>query len=131
MLRRITLALGLLVVVQSSIAFAVPTNSQALAAQSNQIFIPLIRNEQPPTPPPPPQANAVTVKSSRSYIQNDTLCLVGEVVNTTASKVFDVRIRASFYDANNQLIATQDVYAEATGVAPGAVSPFKTPVFGG
>lgn len=75
-----------------------------------------------PTPTPP---TSVRVRSERSYGENTTRYVIGEVINESFIPVYAVKITAQFYDAANQLVATEDTYTSLSVTRPGERNPFK------
>ncbi len=77
-----------------------------------------------PTPAPAP-ANTVTLLSHSSYTSSTgSYWIVGEVRNDTASNVQYAKVVASYYDASNNLIATDSGYSAIDILTPGQRSPF-------
>lgn len=94
--------------VQTQVATATPTNSPT----------------QGPTATTPVE-RSVRVVSSRSYVSSSTRYVVGEVINNLESPVYSVKLDARFYDANNQLVATEDGFVYLDETRPGQRNPFK------
>jgi len=55
--------------------------------------------------------------------------VVGEVINETPDTVYSVKVIARFYDAANQLIATDDTFTFFSAVFPNQRSPFRVLLF--
>ena len=51
--------------------------------------------------------------------------IVGEVKNDLASAVELVRVIATFYDTNNQVVATSFTYSDPSGIGSGDTAPFE------
>jgi hypothetical protein len=81
----------------------------------------------PPSPPPPA---GFSTRNTTSYVTPwDTLHVVGEVVNNNPYNARFVKVIGSFYDANNNLIATDYTYS-CLGVIPAdGDSPFDLLLF--
>jgi LysM repeat protein len=54
-----------------------------------------------------------------------SLWCLGEVVNTTASTLTNVQVRVLLFDADGELGAAADVFADADLIPPGERSPFR------
>jgi hypothetical protein len=65
------------------------------------------------------------VRSQRSFTRDTTYFVVGEVVNNTPGPVFRVRLTGTFYNASDQVIATQETYAYLAQTGPDQRNPFK------
>ena len=50
--------------------------------------------------------------------------IVGEVFNQASVTVNSVKIIATFYNANGQVIGTDSAYADPSDLAPGQRAPF-------
>lgn len=77
------------------------------------------------TPATPPPANAVYVRSHSSFLRDGTLFVVGEVVNGTAGAVYRVRVTATFFNSNDQILATEEGLAYLAQTSPDQRNPFK------
>lgn len=81
--------------------------------------------EPTPAPSPPFASKKVDIVSHRSRISSGYYEVVGEVQNNTDRKVTYVKIIATFYDSNGQVLATGSSYAEIKDLEPGQKSPFE------
>jgi hypothetical protein len=80
-----------------------------------------------PTQTPVP-VGEVYIRSHRSFAQEDTLIVVGEVVNGLSGAIFRVRVTATFYNVNDQVIATGEAYAALAQTDAEGRNPFKLTV---
>lgn len=73
-------------------------------------------------------AGKVEVKSEKKKIDIGYTKIVGEVINNTEKPVENVKITATFYDADGEVIATNFTYAGDTTNTPlekGKTTPFE------
>jgi hypothetical protein len=75
-----------------------------------------------PTPPLPP---TVVLRTHRTFVQGSDRIVVGEVVNGSNASVFDVRIIATFYDGEGQLVGAQETVTLLTATQPRQTNPFR------
>jgi hypothetical protein len=68
------------------------------------------------------------VRSHSSYTRDTTRVVVGEIVNGTAGPVYRVRITATFFNNNDQVVATQEGSAYLAQTSPDQRNPFKLQV---
>lgn len=126
---------------------AAAAGAQPASSQSNPLFLPALRQAEPtptatatsePTatatgePAPSPTATAtttppaaVTVRSHRNYSEGSFLYVVGEVLNGTGQSVYFAKIEARFYNAADQLVATESAFTSLTETEPSQRNPFK------
>jgi hypothetical protein len=76
------------------------------------------------TPTPPVVGNIQAQHSTWYFDSIGAIHVVGEVNNATNSTADFIKITASFYSANNQLLATDFGYSCLNAVGPGGLSPF-------
>lgn len=81
-----------------------------------------------PEPPPPP----VRIVSQNAWADDSnqftgrTLHIVGEVINESSDILSMVKVVATLYDTNNQVVGTDSTYLEINNnFYPGEKSPFK------
>jgi hypothetical protein len=55
----------------------------------------------------------------------DTFTILGEVTNHGNQPADSVKVSASFYDANNQLVDVENVYPQLSTLQPGQSAPFE------
>lgn len=81
----------------------------------------------PATPPATPTAipGTVFLSNHRGYAMDGTYYVVGEVMNGESFPVFNAKVIASFYDANNNLVGAQESVVLLTRIDTELSSPFK------
>lgn len=85
---------------------------------SNQhtVYLPLIQNGT---------SNVhIQQNSSMSWIDDTSLQVYGEVWNNSGSSIYATKIVGTFYDKNNNIVATSSTYTLLWMIAPGQVVPF-------
>jgi hypothetical protein len=70
----------------------------------------------------------VYVRSHHSFTRGSSLYVVGEVVNAIGAPVFKIRVTGTFYNNNNQVVATQETIAYLAQTEPDQRNPFKIQV---
>jgi hypothetical protein len=116
--------------------------------------VPVILTTGPPLPPswnqqipfnpmaPPSLSNPIsptqsvrvppTILSHNNYYDNTGgLHIVGEIINESTEEMRSVQVTASFYDASNQIIGTQNTYTSPMNLQPGQRAPFDIRVYEG
>lgn len=68
---------------------------------------------------------AVFLGSNRGYEANGVYTVVGEVINNAGFPVFNVKVIASFYDANGTLVGAQETITLLPRIGIELSSPFK------
>jgi hypothetical protein len=91
------------------------------------IYLPMMEQHVVPTAHPTPTEVPATlhIKSSRGLFKGTSYYVAGEVFNGTASPKYFVQVVGKFYDANDQLVATDDTFTFLTKTAPGQANPFR------
>lgn len=91
------------------------------------IYLPMIERQVAPTAQPTPAEPPATlhIKSSRGLFKGTSYYVAGEVFNGTTSPKYFVQVVGKFYDADDQLVATDDTFTFLTKTAPGQVNPFR------
>ena len=56
---------------------------------------------------------------------------MGEIINESMEEMRSVQVTASFYDASNQIIGTQNTYTSPMNLQPGQRAPFDIRVYEG
>ena len=81
----------------------------------------------PATPPATPTAipGTVFLSNHRGYVADGAYYVVGEVMNGESFPVFNTKVIASFYDANNNLVGAQESVALLARIDTELSSPFK------
>ena len=51
--------------------------------------------------------------------------VVGEVENNTPTNISFMKITGTFYDINNEVVATDFTYTNPTDISPGQKAPFE------
>lgn len=78
-----------------------------------------------PTVTPTQAPATLHVKSSRGFRTSSSYYIVGEVYNGLPASRYFTQVIATFYDANGQLVGTEDSYTFLTMTMPGHVNPFR------
>lgn len=74
----------------------------------------------------PSQGGVLKVLSSNSFIDTlGYLHLVGEIQNGTPDSVSYVKATATFYDRNNNVVATDFTFTSPSDLGPGDKAPFE------
>ena len=69
---------------------------------------------------------SVSILSSNYYIDSiGYLHVVGEVENNTPTNISFMKITGTFYDINNEVVATDFTYTNPTDISPGQKAPFE------
>jgi hypothetical protein len=72
-----------------------------------------------------PQGGVLKLLSSNSFIDDiGLLHLVGEIENATPDSVISVLATATFYDKNNNVVATDNSLTSPSDLGPGDKAPF-------
>jgi hypothetical protein len=108
--------------------YVIISSDQPFAADTLQPIVPIT-----PTPTSPPKIylpvalvpSPYIVSSSGVVLASGTVEVVGEVTNPGSSAVCFARVAVRFYDAANQLVATEDGSTYLTATLPGDRNPFK------
>lgn len=81
----------------------------------------------PATPPATPTAipGTVFLSNHRGYVADGAYYVVGEVMNGESFPVFNTKVIASFYDANNNLVGAQESTTLLARIDTEISSPFK------
>lgn len=81
----------------------------------------------PATPPATPTAipGTVFLSNHRGFALDGTYYVVGEVINGERFPVFNTKVIASFYDANNNLVGAQESVTALVRIDTELSSPFK------
>lgn len=124
MLRRLLLGLAVCILASTSVALSAPPVVRPSVAGPNLVYLPLMRKD--PLPPSAPPANAVTVRSSRTFIESNSRTVLGEVINTLPVTIYAVELQIDVYDANSQKIGSFTDFTAPAGIAPGEVAPFRS-----
>jgi hypothetical protein len=120
----------------------IPMNGESTLYDSTSVNVvasPLGSSPSPPSPatetddnkitsPPvkPPQVGVLKVLSSNSFMDSaGYLHLVGEIENGTPDPVTLVQATATFYDKNNNVVATDYSYTNPSDLRPGNKAPFE------
>jgi hypothetical protein len=70
--------------------------------------------------------NGLQILSHNSFTDSTGFFhIVGEVKNDLASAAELVRVIATFYDTNNQVVATSSTYSDPSGIGSGDTAPFE------
>lgn len=69
--------------------------------------------------------NGLSIKSHRSNADGNYFKVVGEVENTGDRTVNFVRLVATFYNENDEVIGTSFTYTDIDTISPGSTSPFE------
>lgn len=78
---------------------------------------------EPPTPTPAP--TTVTLRTHRTFIEGSNRIVVGEVFNGSGAPVYDVRVIATFYDQEGQLVSAQETLVYLPATLPRQTNPFR------
>ena len=79
----------------------------------------------PPFPSAESNYQPPVILSQSSYVNNiGSMHIVGEVLNQAPVTAKFVKIIATFYNANGQVIGTDFTYADPSDLAPGQRAPF-------
>ena len=85
-----------------------------------------------PISPTQPAKVQPTILSHNNYYDNTGgLHIVGEIINESMEEMRSVQVTASFYDASNQIIGTQNTYTSPMNLQPGQRAPFDIRVYEG
>lgn len=72
------------------------------------------------------QAGPVKILSSNDFIDSiGYLHVVGEIENTTPANIQFVKVTGTFYDSNNQVVATDFTYTNPSDIGSGQKAPFE------
>ena len=122
---------------------AVPGSSEDSQQQQKLLTFPNGTQSQDPysnflTPPPPSATQVQTssndtslrILSQYAYVEpnqisNGILHVIGEVINESNQTARFVKVVATFYDQNNQVIGTDYTYTTLSELSPGQKSPFE------
>ena len=75
---------------------------------------------------PTQQAEPVRILSSNDFIDSiGYLHVVGEIENNTPANIQFVKVTGTFYDSNNQVVATDFTYRNPSDIGPGQKAPFE------
>lgn len=74
---------------------------------------------------PAPSSPAVEILSHQSNVDNEWLSIVGEVRNNTGDPMEFVKVVATLYDKNNQVVGTNYAYTALDIIPPNGKSPFS------
>jgi hypothetical protein len=94
---------------------ASPTGVLSQQANGETIYLPVVAT----TPKP-----SVRVLSHRSYVEEGSLYIVGEVINELSIPVYAVELEATLYNAAGQVITTEPGSALLEQTRPGQRNPF-------
>jgi hypothetical protein len=89
--------------------------AQSICAQAACVYLPAV------FVPPPAQVTSVDFTRDRA----GDILVQGEVVNMTASPLYDVVVEARLYDQTNQLIDISSGTTVLSATLPGQVNPFN------
>jgi hypothetical protein len=76
------------------------------------------------SPPPSPSVSPIEILSHKSYIQSNWYHIIGEVQNNTTYPMNFIKIVATLYDENNNVVGTDYTYTDLDIVLPGGKAPF-------
>jgi hypothetical protein len=75
---------------------------------------------------PTQQAEPVRILSSNDFIDTiGYLHVVGEIENNTPANIQFVKVTGTFYDSNNQVVATHFTYTNPSDLGSGQKAPFE------
>lgn len=140
-IQRLGLAILITLALLGLAQLARATSAQPTPSQADTMYLPVLRQAEPtstatatsgptatatlePTPTAIPPST-VAVRSHQSYPRGNALYVVGEVVNNLNRPVYFVNVEARFYNAANELVATQDTYAFLVKTEPDQRNPFR------
>jgi hypothetical protein len=119
----------------SSPQFQPPLMIQPLLQQQPSTVIPPPSGPLYPIPsfptPGPSYQSPVLLSQNSYYGSTGSMHIVGEVMNQSPVTARFVKIIATFYNSNNQVIGTESTYADPSQLAPGQRAPFEIIAFGG
>jgi hypothetical protein len=79
--------------------------------------------------PAPPKSPTLLVNYGNVRVDSpDSFTFIGEVTNQGNRPANLVKVSASFYDVNNQLVDVENVYIQTPTLQPGESAPFEIPV---
>jgi hypothetical protein len=117
---------------QSPSVQAIPSQAPAVTQPGPQVVDAPVPTETPqPVPtegsqPVPSEAAALQFQGVTEHVAaTGTHYLVGEVLNTSASNLWFVRVLATFYDGGGQVIGGGETFTELSIVEAGSSAPFK------
>jgi hypothetical protein len=82
----------------------------------------------PTDTPTPAPVGEVYVRSHRGFARDGSYHVVGEVVNALSGPIFRVTVVGTFFNANGQLVATQEGYGFLAQTSPDQRNPFRIQV---
>ena len=105
-----------------SVTFSPPTPEKKPSfLNSNETPNPSILSSAPTV-----QDKPIKIASSNDFIDSlGFLHVVGEVENNSPSNIQFVKVSGTFYDSNNQVVATDFTYTNPSDIGPGQKAPFQ------
>lgn len=121
--------LGIIIFVTFIFGVMVGSSGKNSSVESNDIKQSTTTNQEEAvkTEPAKPQGK-VEVKSHNKKMDIGYTKIVGEVINNTDVSVESVKVTATFYDINEEVIGTGFTYAgdtSSTPLSPGLTTPFE------
>lgn len=72
-----------------------------------------------------PEEQALSILSYREYLEGDTITIVGEVQNQGTEPATFVKVIATSYDRQGEVVTTGYTYTHSDTMLPGGKSPFR------
>ena len=93
------------------------------ASDSEPVTTPVVEDKTPPAEEV--QEAGVVILSHSKRIERNLFIVAGEIQNNTSAMVESPKVVVTFYDVNNQVVATDFSFAQIRKLAAGQKSPFE------